>query len=84
MKIRILGWEAEGLRGALANFKIDVSNPLTPNVLIQMPTGTGKTTTISLIRKALSGESLSRQEIESFRADSQPPFRSIRAFALAG
>ena len=73
MKIRILGWEAEGLRGALANFKIDVSNPLKPNVLIQMPTGTGKTTTISLIRKALSGESLSPREIESFRADSQPP-----------
>lgn len=73
MNIRILGWRAKGLRGALSKFEIDVSSALTPNVLIQMPTGTGKTTTISLIRKALAGESFSSQEISNFRAESQPP-----------
>ena len=72
MDIRILGWKADGLRGALEDFEIDLSDTLKPNILIQMPTGTGKTTTMSLLRKAFSGASFSADEIRSYRAESDP------------
>jgi len=39
--------------------------------LIQMPNGTGKTTTLTLMRVALSDEELSVQNIRSFRPDDQ-------------
>jgi DNA sulfur modification protein DndD len=54
--MRILGWKAEGLR--CPDHEIDCSNAhgdLYSISLIQMPNGTGKTTTLSLLRAALSG-----------------------------
>ena len=55
-KMRILGWRVEGLR--CPDHEIECCNshgvPV-PITLIQMPNGTGKTTTLTLIRAALSG-----------------------------
>ena len=55
-KMRILGWRVAGLR--CPDHEIDCCNshgvPI-PITLIQMPNGTGKTTTLTLIRAALSG-----------------------------
>ena len=54
--MHILGWRARGLR--CPDHEVDCSDtqdtPL-PVILIQMPNGTGKTTTLSLLRAALSG-----------------------------
>ncbi len=54
--MHILGWRARGLR--CPDHEVDCSNtqeaPL-PIILVQMPNGTGKTTTLSLLRAALSG-----------------------------
>lgn len=54
--LRILGWTAEGLR--CPDHEINCCNadgtPFAVS-LIQMPNGTGKTTTLSLLRAALSG-----------------------------
>ena len=54
--MHILGWCARGLR--CPDHKVNCSDtqdaPL-PVILIQMPNGTGKTTTLSLLRAALSG-----------------------------
>ena len=54
--MQILGWKAKGLR--CPDHEIDCcdsqGNPLSI-ILIQMPNGTGKTTTLSLLRAALSG-----------------------------
>ena len=54
--MHILGWKAEGLR--CPDHEIDCCDskgiPL-PITLIQMPNGTGKTTTLDLLRAALSG-----------------------------
>jgi DNA sulfur modification protein DndD len=55
-KIRILGWEANGLR--CPDHKIDLSfKEKTPHniSLVQMPNGTGKTTVLDLLRAAMSG-----------------------------
>lgn len=54
--MRILGWKAEGLRcpDHEINF-VDSNDNLYPISIIQMPNGTGKTTTLALLRAALSG-----------------------------
>jgi len=55
MDLRIKGWESEGLR--CPDIKIDlVKDGVRPVTLIQMPNGTGKTTTLTMIRAALTGE----------------------------
>ena len=54
--MRILGWKAEGLR--CPDHEVDFRNGQGQAFgisLIQMPNGTGKTTTLSLLRAALSG-----------------------------
>jgi predicted nucleic acid-binding Zn-ribbon protein len=69
--MRILGWKAEGLR--CPDHEIDCCNsqgePYTVS-LVQMPTGTGKTTTLTLLRAALSGaahdRNWDREKIKEF------------------
>ena len=54
--MRILGWKAEGLR--CPDHEISCCSALDQTFavsLVQMPNGTGKTTTLSLLRAALSG-----------------------------
>ena len=70
--MKILGWKAQGLR--CPDHEIDCCDPSgVPNkiTLIQMPNGTGKTTTLSLLRAALSGiahaELWSRDTVNEFR-----------------
>lgn len=57
-ELRILGWKAEGLRcpDHEVSFQTDEHGAVHPITLIQMPNGTGKTTTLQLLRAALSGE----------------------------
>jgi DNA sulfur modification protein DndD len=56
-EMQILGWRSEGLRcpDHEVNFQYE-ENKVFPVTLIQMPNGTGKTTTLMLLRAALSGE----------------------------
>lgn len=56
-EVRIAGWKVEGLRcpDHKVDFVADGSSGVWPISLIQMPNGTGKTTTLQLIRAALSG-----------------------------
>lgn len=54
--MRIAGWKAEGLR--CPDHELSFLTPdgkVNPITLIQMPNGTGKTTTLELLRAALSG-----------------------------
>ena len=68
--IRILGWHATGLRcpDHSINCCDDDGNPHRVT-LIQMPNGTGKTTTLALIRSALSGSAkdLSPEEVSEYQ-----------------
>lgn len=56
MKLTMLGWESIGLR--CPDMRIDLTkNGKAPKVsLVQMPNGTGKTTTLDLIMTALTGK----------------------------
>jgi DNA sulfur modification protein DndD len=57
--IKILGWSSRGMR--CPDYSVDFSRNDNGDVhrvsLIQMPNGTGKTTTLNLLRAALSGKS---------------------------
>jgi DNA sulfur modification protein DndD len=56
MKFEILGWESKGLRCPDINLSFKNEKSIFPIVLIQMPNGTGKTTTLDLLRAAMTGE----------------------------
>jgi DNA sulfur modification protein DndD len=55
--MRILGWKAVGLRCPDHEIDcVDAKGKPSRVTLVQMPNGTGKTTTLALLRAALSGE----------------------------
>ena len=67
--LKFLGWKAEGLR--CPDHEIDLTDNGDPVSisLIQMPNGTGKTTSLNLLRAAMSGgaENWGPQEVRSYQ-----------------
>jgi DNA sulfur modification protein DndD len=61
MKLKILGWSSAGFR--CPDVKIDLrgeaGSPPKKISLLQMPNGTGKTTTLDLLRAAMNGKAVS-------------------------
>lgn len=57
MRINLVGWSCEGLRcpDVSVDFRVDGGAPAHVS-LVQMPNGTGKTTTLALLKGTLSGE----------------------------
>lgn len=68
MDLRIVGWSYKNIRG-MRDVQIHLGDAPAQWTLIQMPNGTGKTTTLTLMRLALSGESPNPQLVRSFRPD---------------
>ncbi len=68
MDVRILGWTYKNIRG-MRDTEITLGEPPAQWTLIQMPNGTGKTTTLNLMRLTLSGEKPEPQVVRSFRPD---------------
>lgn len=56
MKIELKGWSSEGLRCPDTTIDLTLRGRVAPVSLIQMPNGTGKTTTLQLLKAALDGE----------------------------
>lgn len=71
MEIRVLGWSYENIRGGLRDVSVDLGSPLPQWTLIQMPNGTGKTTTMALFRAVFTGEALSAEAVRDFRASDE-------------
>lgn len=69
MKIELKGWESKGLRCPDIAIDLLMNGGIAPISLIQMPNGTGKTTTLNMLRAAMSGEAekWGEQEIKRFR-----------------
>lgn len=77
MRIRILGWQYHNIR-RMENLTVDLTKEdgtVYDNSLIMMPNGTGKTTTLYLIRGILSGSATEwrASEVRSYR----PPFSDV-------
>ena len=69
MKIRVIGWTYHNLRIGQGNESIELGDPPKRWSLIQMPNGTGKTTTMELIRAVLGERRFTASEVRSFRAN---------------
>jgi len=69
MDVRLTGWKAINLRGGLRDVEIDLGDNPCRWTLIQMPNGTGKTTTMELLRATLNGGDLAAKTVRELRAD---------------
>ena len=86
--MHILGWNAKGLRCPDHEINCcDSQGNHLPITLIQMPNGTGKTTTLSLLRAALSGSAdrnaWSKEQIMEFQKRNDPPPAGIFELRLS-
>jgi DNA sulfur modification protein DndD len=67
MKLNLLGWKCEGLRCPDFNIQLDY-NESSSATFLQMPNGTGKTTTLRLLKRSLYKHDFKSTEIEQFQA----------------
>ena len=84
--IKVAGWSAEGLRcpDHQVSFLKDGQNSY-PVSLIQMPNGTGKTTTLELLRAALSGDALTgKGSAQEWSADKIRSFQKRNSQSSSG
>lgn len=65
----LLGWNAKGLRGYLRDANVVLQPDKYRHVLLQMPNGIGKTTTMALLRSALTGKMDSSLSVSALQAD---------------
>ena len=76
VKLNILGWSASNLRCPDHEISLCIPNSQTPYkvTFIQMPNGTGKTTTLELLRATLSGsgKEWTSEQVAEFRNSSNP------------
>ena len=68
MRIRVTDWQYRNIRG-LGSHSIELGLPPKRWSLVQMPNGTGKTTTMELIRAVLSEQRLAADDVRGFRAN---------------
>ncbi len=76
MKIELLGWESKGLRCPDARIWLGDEQDNVPCVsLIQMPNGTGKTTTLDCLRAAMDGSAMtwSAEHVAPFQCKATTP-----------
>ena len=72
MKIKLLGWESRGLRCPDAAIDLTVAPRTAAQIsLLQMPNGTGKTTTLKMLDAAMSGRAVQWDE-ETIRGLRRP------------
>lgn len=67
MDVRITGWRYRNIRGGLRDVAVELGSPPARWTLVQMPNGTGKTTTMALLRAVLTGEHLPPASVRGFR-----------------
>jgi DNA sulfur modification protein DndD len=67
MKLNLLGWKCEGLRCPDFNIQLDY-NESSSATFLQMPNGTGKTTTLRLLKRSLYKHDFKSTEIEQYKA----------------
>lgn len=70
MELRVTGWRYENIRGGIRDVVVSLDEH--PRwTLVQMPNGTGKTTTMTLMRAVLTGADLSPEEVVVLRAEDE-------------
>ena len=85
MRIEIAGWESEGLRCPDVSVDLRRDGRVPPVSLVQMPNGTGKTTTLELLNAALSGSAQDwrPEQVRAYRRGSEGSVGRFKANLLA-
>ena len=68
-KVLLRGWDAKGFRGYLRDAQIVLRPNKFNHVLLQMPNGTSKTTTMALLRSVLTGKLDPSLTVATLQAD---------------
>jgi len=88
MRIDIVKWQSDGLRCPDVEIDLRVKGQVAQVSLIQMPNGTGKTTTLNLLTAALNGTATawSQDKVRSFRrvGDPRPKGKFVVELAIDG
>ena len=66
MRLEIVGWKSEGLRCPDFSFNLDKISNLKAT-FVQMPNGTGKTTTLELLKSCLYDRDFKPEDINSYK-----------------
>ena len=84
MRIELAGWESEGVRCPDVSVDLRREGRLPPVTLIQMPNGTGKTTTLDLLKATLSGSARdwTPEQVREFRRGEEEIRGRFRATLL--
>lgn len=85
MRISLLGWSSEGMR--CPDVKVDLADGMEPSPvsLVQMPNGTGKTTTLTLLEAAMNGSASkwSEEDVRELRRSGSAGERGVFVVRLA-
>lgn len=85
MRISLLGWSSVGMR--CPDVRVDLASDMEPSAvsLVQMPNGTGKTTTLSLLEAAMNGtaQNWSEERVREFRRTGSPTEKGVFVVRLA-
>lgn len=81
MKFNIMEWKSVGLRCPDFNIQINKKGKSLPS-FIQMPNGTGKTTTLELLKKSLYNHEFKSDEVLSYSAKQKNEFKKEGYFQI--
>ena len=81
MKFNIIEWKSVGLRCPDFNIKISKNDKTFPS-FIQMPNGTGKTTTLSLLKRSLYNHEFKSKEVWDYSAKKKEEFKKEGYFQI--
>jgi DNA sulfur modification protein DndD len=82
--VRIRGWKCQHLRGGLRNLSIDLGSDPARWTLVQMPNGTGKTTTMQLFTAVLTNRDWTIDDVQALRPSSDINVGSFELQLLIG
>ena len=81
MKFNIIEWKSVGLRCPDFNIKISKNNKTFPS-FIQMPNGTGKTTTLNLLKQSLYNHEFTSKDVWDYSAKKKEEFKKKGYFQI--
>ena len=84
MEVRIRGWKCRDLRGGLRDLVIDLGASPARWTLVQMPNGTGKTTTMQLLSAVLTDRDWTVSDVQALRPSKDTARGSFELQLLIG
>jgi DNA sulfur modification protein DndD len=82
--VKIRGWRCQNLRGGLRNLSVDLGRDPARWTLVQMPNGTGKTTTMQLFAAVMTSRDWTTEDVQALRPSAEVTSGSFELQVLVG